>query len=531
MPIIQRGPMHRVRGMMRSYGVDRYFLQKLVSRKEATVPYLFGLLLTYLCAALAVPLVSAIWYEDAIEPWLYPMILTGIVGIPLVMRYKAAQSTRAAEAILILTTGWLVAMAVGSLPYMLYGMNALDAMFEAMSGFTTTGATIMVDIESWPNSLLLWRSFTQWLGGAGIVLIFVTILPMLGVSGRSMVRGDGGGTETMNVTGRVQAEAMKFHYIYFGLSAIQLILLLVTGIGLFDASTVMFSTMSTGGFSPHSQSIAYFNSMWVEWIIIAFMFLAGTNFYLHFQAAAAGEPKAYWRNSEFRAYVPLVLGATAVGMALLYDEFGGGLESVLRASAFQMLSVMTSTGFSTVDYSLWSKGILFLLFALMLIGGSSGSTAGGLKIFRFILSWKFIAASIHKTVHPKAIFSIKVDGRIMGESIVSSLMAVVICYMGTIGLTTVALVLMGMEPMTSLSAAIGTVSNSGIGLHELGPMGSFESVPWPGKMVIMFSMWAGRMEFLTVFAILTPAFWRELLRYRIRDDSLRSAAARGRKRI
>jgi len=509
----------RLKTSIHKLGLDRYGLQERIARKEGTVPYLFGLLISYISISFLVPMSVALFYGEDPRPWIYPWLLTTMVGIPLVLRYKSSVTTRPTEAILVLTTGWFVATIFGAIPFVMYGMGPLDAMFETLSGFTTTGATIMLDIESWPKSLLLWRSFVQWLGGAGIVMIFVTIFPMLGVAGRNLVRNETTGMDTQNVTLRVQAEAKKFHLIYLGLSLAQLGLLLLTGIGIYDASTVVFSTMSTGGFSPHTRSIEYFNDPVVEWIIIVFMFLAGTNFYLHFQAIASRSARTYWRNSEFRTYALLVVLFSAVGAALLWGDYGGGVEANIRASTFQMLSVMTSTGFATTDFSIWSTSLLFMLFALMVIGGSSGSTAGGLKVIRFVISRKFIAASLYKTVHPKAIFSIKLDGRILGENTVSSLMAVVMCYLGTIGACTVALALMGIEPMVSLSAAMTAVSNAGPALGSLGPMGTFGLLPDPAKMVLMFAMWAGRMEFLTAFAILTPAFWRELLRYKSKDEA------------
>lgn len=522
---IKKPARKRLKATVRKLGLDRYSLQEKVARKEGTVPYLFGLLLFYLSVSLMLPLVTAMYYGEDHRPWIYPLLLTALLGIPLMMRYRPAAQTRPTEAILVLTTGWFVAMIVGAIPFVIYGMGPLDAMFESLSGFTTTGATVMLDIEAWPKSLLLWRSFTQWLGGAGIVMIFVTIFPMLGVAGRNLVRSETTGMDTQNITLRVQAEAKKFHLIYMGLSMAQLGLLLITGIGLYESSTVMFSTMSTGGFSPHTRNIEFFRDPAVEWIIIAFMFLAGTNFYLHFQAVASKRAGPYWRNSEFRTYAMLVIAFSAIGAALLWDSYAGGIEENVRASTFQMLSLMTSTGFATADFSLWSNGLLFMLFALMIIGGSSGSTAGGLKVFRFVISRKFIAASLYKTVHPKAIFSIKLDGRILAENTVSSLMAVVMCYLATIAACTVALALMGIEPMVSLSASITSVSNAGPALGQLGPMGTFGLLPDPAKMVLMFAMWAGRMEFLTVFAILTPAFWRELLRYRKKDESFSGAAA------
>jgi trk system potassium uptake protein TrkH len=413
----------------------------------------------------------------------------------------------------VVATGWFVVVIIGAIPFILSGMSAVDAVFETMSGFTTTGSTIMTNIEAWPLSLLFWRSFTQWLGGAGIIMIFVTILPILGVGGRSLFKNEFPGLNVQSFSLRIREESKRFHYIFIGLSAAQFLLLLLTGIGAYDSLVVMFSTMGTGGLSPHSESIGFYQNPLVEWNVIAFMFLAGTNFYLHYHAIASHRARVYWKSSEFRTYVLLIASVTVLIFLMVWGNFDD-LERGIRTSLFQVISVSTSTGFATTDFSLWNGGALLLLFILMVIGGCTGSTSGGLKVARFLLSRKFVSSALYKTVHPRAVFYTKMDGRPMGEEALSSLMAVVICYIATALLATVALTLLGVDPITAMSGAIATLSNAGPGLGPLGPMGSFAALPELGKLVLTFTMWAGRLEFLTVFVILTPVFWRELLRYR-----------------
>jgi trk system potassium uptake protein TrkH len=500
--------------LLRKRGITRYSVMAKVARKENTIAYLFGLLFVYLAISLLAPLAAAFVYHENLKPWIYPILLTACLGLPLLLRFEAARLTRPAEAMFVVTTAWLMVMVFGAIPYIMYGMGPVDAFFETMSGFTTTGATIMFNIEAWPNSLLFWRSMTQWLGGAGIIMIFVTVFPMLGVSGRNLAKNELPGFDVQNISLRIQEEAKKFHYIYLIFSGAMFLMLLVCGIGVYDSLTVMFSTISTGGFSPHTASIGFFNSAIVEWIIIIFMFLAGTNFYLHFQAMVSRDAKTYWRNTEFRAYALIVILASLVGVVLLWGHEFHGLEQGIRTSAFQVISLMTSTGFATVDYALWNSAMLFVLLALTIIGGSSGSTAGGIKIVRFVLSRKFIAASIYKIVHPRAVFSVKLDGHRMGESVITSIMAVIICYFVTALVCSVALIVMGIDTMTSFSAAVTALSNCGPGLGELGPMGTFGILPDPAKIILIFTMWAGRLEFLAVFAVLTPVFWREMVRYR-----------------
>jgi trk system potassium uptake protein TrkH len=514
---VLRGPSRAVKRALRNLGLTRYFFQEKVARRKNTVAYLFGLLFFYLALAFLVPLAASLVYEEDPRPWIYPLLLCGSLGLPLLFRYQPSDTNRTTATLFVVTNAWLMAMVFGAIPYIMYGMGVVDAMFETMSGFTTTGATIMLDIEAWPKSLLLWRSFTQWLGGAGIIMIFVTVFPMLGVAGRNLARNEFAGLEVQNTTRRIQEEAKKFHLIFLGLSAGQFLLLLGTGIGAYDSLTVMFSTMSTGGFSPHTESIAFFHSAAVEWIVIVFMFLAGTSFYLHYHAFRTREHKAYWHSSEFRAYSIILVLASAIGAALLWSGSLGELGQTITTSAFQMVSVMTSTGFATDDYAQWSGPLLFLLFALMVIGGCSGSTSGGLKVVRFVLLRKFIHSTLYKTVHPRAIFAIKLDGRNMTDAAFSSVMAVLLCYLLTALGAMMALVFMGVSPVEAMTAAVSAVSNAGPALGQLGPMGSFGALPDPAKVVLIFAMWAGRLEFLTVFALLTPVFWRELLRYRKAD--------------
>ena len=411
---------------------------------------------------------------------------------------------------------WLMASVVGALPYIMYGMGSVDAIFETMSGFTTTGASIMTKIESWPESLLFWRSLTQWLGGAGIILIFVSVLPMLGVGGRYLTRNESPGSNSGqgSISLRIKDEARKFTDIYLGLSAALLLLLLLSGIGVYDSLVVMFSTVSTGGFSPHSESIAYYGNPITEWTIIVFMFISGVNFYLHHTAISSRRIRTYFRSSEFCTYLGLMIIASAMIFLLLWDGTLGNFEYWIRTSMFQVASSMTSTGFATLDFALWGKAALFILFGLMVIGGCTGSTAGGLKVARLMLTREFVYSSLYKTVHPRSVYTTKMDGKPMSQNVLSSLMAVLICYMLSALACTIVLVILGIDPTTSMSAAITTLSNVGPGMGAMGPMGSFAGVPDLGKITLTITMWAGRLEFIAVFVILTPVFWRELLRYR-----------------
>jgi trk system potassium uptake protein TrkH len=501
------------RTALKHLGIDRYWLLNKVARKESTIPHLFGVLMTYMAIAFLFPMAVALIYGEEWRIWFYPFLLTLIVGGVLLIRFRSPEVTRPSEALFVVATSWFVVALIGAVPFVMSGMPVVDGVFEMMSGFTTTGSTIMTDIESWSKSLLFWRSFSQWLGGAGIIMIFVSVLPMLGVGGRALFKNEFPALNVQNFSLRIREESMKFHYIYLGLSAAQLVLLMITGIGIYDALVVMFSTASSGGLSPHSQSIAYYNNPLVEWIVIAFMFLAATNFYLHYHVFISRNIRSYWKSSEFRTYVFLIIAATIAVFAAIWSGRLEDIEWGIRTALFQVISISSSTGFATTDYAAWSGGAVFILLMMMIIGGSTGSTAGGLKVARFMLSREFVYASLYKMVHPRAVYYAKLDGRPLGEEALTSLMAVMVCYIITALLTTVVLTFMGMDPITAMSGAISTLSNAGPGIGSLGPMGNFADLPDAGKIVLTLTMWAGRLEFLTLFVVLTPVFWRELLRY------------------
>jgi len=485
-----------------------------VARKESAIPHIFGVLLAYMSIALFFPYAVSLYYGEDPRPWMFPLLLCLIIGLILLMRYRSPENTRPTEAMFVVATGWLVLTVMGAIPFVMHGMNVIDALFETMSGFTTTGSTVMSSIESWPRSILFWRSFTQWLGGAGVIMIFVTILPMLGVGGRNLFKNEFPGLDVQNFSARIQEEARRFHYIYGFLSLMMVVLLLLTGVGVFDSFCVMFSTMSTGGFSPHSESIAYYASAAVEWIVILFMFLAGTNFYLHFQAITTRDPKRYFRNTEFRIYLGLILLSTAIITVVLWGDLYSDVLYGVRTSMFHVVSLMTSTGFATYDYLGWDQALIFILVALAIIGGSTGATAGGIKVARFFLAREFIASALHKTVHPRSIFTVKIDGRPLSQEALSSVVALVMCYMATALAAVVALILLGIDPTTSFSAAVATLSNTGPGIGAIGPYGSYGWMPDLAKLVLIFTMWAGRLEFISVLVLFTPVFWHELMRYR-----------------
>ena len=505
------------KSFLKRHGFDRYDILKKLSRKENTILYLFGTLIFYVGLALIIPLGCSYIYNDPHLPWIITILICFVISGPLLTRFRSAEHTRPTETLFVITTSWILVTIFGSLPFILSGMGVIDGLFEAMSGFTTTGSTVMgggsvAPIEEWPRSILLWRSMMQWLGGAGIIMIFVTILPMMGATGRSLVTLELAGTDTQNITQRMQEESRKFHYIYISLTLLMIGLLLLTGLGVYDSITVAFSSLSTGGLSPYSDSIAHFNSRTVEWIVMIFMFLGGMNFFLQFRAISKGGYKELIKNSEFRAYVLIVIIASLLMFVFLSPDLTGmNTFDKITTSAFQVISAMTSTGYTTIGLGGLVNMASMILIIVMIVGASSGSTSGGIKIVRFVILRKFLSATLYRTIHPKAVVPIKINEKTIEEKTIASLMALLVCYFGTAVVCIFALMMLGVDTMGSISSTIASLSNAGLGMGDVAS--SYGGLPDLAKLVLMFAMWAGRLEFISVFVILSPVFWKEFLRF------------------
>jgi len=478
-------------------------------KRENTLLSLFGAVLFYLSMALLLPIGVCLYYGEDATSYLYVLLVIFCIALLMLWRYRPADTVHTSEAFFAVSMGWLMVAGVASVPFLLYGLTPVDSLFEAMSGITTTGATILTSIEDAPKSLLFWRSLLQWLGGAGILLVFVAVLPALGVGGRQLFKGEFPGHDVQDIRMRISHTARLFFYVYLVLSVVLFLFMFFAKVGVYDALCIVFSTMSTGGFSPHSESIAYYNSAVVEWVLIVFMFLAGANFYTHYKGFYE-HPKNYLKSCEFKTYSTIVLGTIAVvwvGLVLAHTPQVSGLGD----AAFQVISLLTTTGFTTTDYGIWPLPIKVILLMVMVIGGSTGSTAGAMKVARLLISLKFVKLTLHKLVHPSAIISVKFDGRAVPESVLSSIAAFVVAYMGIICLSSFLLVLTGIGASDALSATIATLGNVGPGFGGVGPTSNYGWMPDGAKLILLFNMWAGRLELFTVFVIFLPSFWREFL--------------------
>jgi trk system potassium uptake protein TrkH len=460
--------------------------------------------------AMFLPIAVALLFDgDDVVP------LAVSAAIPLAVGFPALIATRgkkvdlgAKDGFAIVTFGWLFAGLFGALPFLLTGAcgNPLDAVFESVSGFTTTGSTVLTDIEVLPPGLLMWRSLTQWLGGMGIIVLSVAILPILGIGGMQLYRAEVPGPATDRLAPRIQSAAKTLWAVYFAFTLAEIALLTAGGMSLYEATCHAFTTVSTGGFSTRNASIAAFDSLFLEIVIVVFMFLAGTNFSLHLWTTRHQAP-GYWRSEEFRLYAIIVLLAAGGITASLVFRSGYEPGEASRVAVFQTVSILTTTGYGTGDYLLWAFGAQFILFLMMFLGACAGSTAGGMKLMRVVVLMKHALTQTKKELHPRAIYKIRYSGNVVGEEVMTRILGFFLLYVFLYFLAAFTLALLGLDLESALGASICTLSNIGPGFGTVGPASNFAHLPDAAKALLSFNMILGRLELYTVLVLLTPSFW------------------------
>jgi len=413
------------------------------------------------------------------------------------------------EGFLIVSLAWVLMSFLGALPFAVSGYVAsiTDGFFETMSGFTTTGATILRDIEALPRSLLLWRSLTHWLGGMGVIALAVALFPFLGVGGFQLFKAESPGPIKDRIVPRIRDTAVILWAVYVALSVLEFGLLAAGGMPMFDAVCVTFGTMATGGFVPRNPSIAAYPSAYLHYVIILFMFLAGVNFSLHY-GLVRGRVKEFVRNPELRLYTSFILAATLLVIASRLragERFG---EPLVRGTLFQVVSLITTTGFITEDYGLWKPFAQMLFVLLMVIGASSSSTGGGVKNIRVLVLLRSIGAHLKKLLHPRTVVPVKIGGRVVSEDAVSSVLAFLALYLLFFIVGTLAMLVAGLDIVSSVGAAAATLGNIGPGLGSVGAVQNYAHVPPVGKWVLSLLMMAGRLEIFPVVILLRRSFWR-----------------------
>ncbi len=432
-------------------------------------------------------------------------IISGLIGGYLTK--DAQKNLNRKDGFLLVSLSWIVISAFGSLPYMsIAHLSFTDAFFETMSGFTTTGASILTNIEALPKSLLFWRSLTHWLGGMGIIVLTVAILPILGMGGIKLIKAEAPGPSMEKISPRITETAKYLWFAYIVLSAIETILLLLGGMDLFNALTHTFGTMATGGFSPKNTSVAYFHSAYIDWVIIVFMFIAGANFSMHFKLLT-GKLNAI-NDEELKAYTLIVIFAVLI-VTLNNLHFYSNFFRSLRYSAFQVVSIMTTTGYVTADYSKWNGLAKTVLFVLMFIGGCAGSTGGSIKVIRIYTLLKQAVNELKYNIHPKGVFSLTINGQALRKNLIFSVSGFFFLYIATFVFTALLVSSFGVDFLTSIGASAATLGNIGPGFGKVGPVSNYAWLPTPVKWILSFAMLTGRLEIYTVFVLFSPSFWKK----------------------
>ncbi len=413
------------------------------------------------------------------------------------------------ESYLTVTFAWVVISAFSTLPYLftqsIQGFE--NAFFESVSGLTTTGATILTDIEILPRSILYWRSLTHWIGGMGIIVLVVAILPMLRVGGYNLFKSETTGISYEKLTPRTANTAKRLWGIYVGLTFIQVLFLMLGKMDFFDALCHSFGTIATGGFSPKNDSIAGY-SPYIQYVILGFMLLAGINFTLHYYTLK-GKFKKLIRNDELKTYLSVIAIAGIIITVVLMRDMQLGIEEAFRKAFFQIVSIITSTGYITDDYLLWPAKGWIIIFLLFFVGASVGSTGGGIKVIRLVVAFKSFYVNIRRQLHPNSVILLRVNGKLVEDENVSNILAFIILYFITALVGTIIMIFMNVDAVTSMASVLSSMGAIGPAFGEVGPTGNFFMIPEGGKFFLSFLMILGRLELTTVFVLFTLDFWKD----------------------
>jgi trk system potassium uptake protein len=474
------------------------------------VSHILSYFILVLGGTMVLPLGVAIWYGEAdLNTFAYTGSALLVLGFILSRVFRSKGEPVLKDGFLIVTFAWVIFALGGALPFYFSGAipSFVDAFFESMSGFTTTGASILTDIEALSHSMLIWRSFIQWLGGMGIVVFSIAILPLLGIGGMQLFKAEVPGPTTDKVTPRIKQTALILWGIYSLFTLLETVLLWLGSMSWFDAVNHAFTTMATGGFSTRNQSIAAYDSTYINLVIVFFMLLAGVNFTLHMRWLK-GRFSWMTREPEFRFYIVLIALVTVLTAGTLILVQGQDVGYAFEHSLFTTVSLITTTGFGTADFNLWPVLIQFILIGLMFIGGMAGSTGGGIKVVRVQVLLKRARLELRRMVHPNAVLPVKLGQRIVKRDIVINITGFIILFLMIQTLATLVVAAFGYDMITSFSAVTASLSNIGPGLSAVGPTANYSWMHPVVKVVLSFCMLLGRLELFTVLVIMTRGFWR-----------------------
>ena len=469
-----------------------------------------GNVLKYETMLLFIPFMVAVYYGEDVVPFLLTVLISGVLAFFLTRIKSEKQQMYAKEGFITVGIVWIVISIIGALPFVIDGSipSFIDAFFETVSGFTTTGATILTEIESLSKSILFWRSFTHWIGGMGVLIFMIALIPSLGSSTIHLLRAESPGPNPGKIVPKIKETAKILYIIYFVLTVVETIFLMMAGLSLYDAVIHALGTAGTGGFSNMNTSVAAFNSPAVEWIITIFMLIFGVNFALYYQLLK-GNIKNALKNEELKYYVLIIVSAIVLITINILKIYGDNFGEAVRASSFQVASIVTSTGYATADFNLWPTVSKMLIVFLMLVGAMAGSTGGGIKTIRIVIIMKAIKREINKILHPKRIQSVKIDGKVVEEETISGVFLFIAAY------AVIALIAMfiisfdGFDLITTTTSVITTLSNIGPGLELVGPTGNFSAFSDLSKTVLSFCMLAGRLEIYPMLILFSASVWKK----------------------
>lgn len=472
-----------------------------------------GTLILFFGLTMIIPIGFGLYYRDqSVIPLLKSMGITLIAGFILYKFFGGVKTEHLSqrEGMAIVAIGWTAVGIFGALPFYLGNVfnTFIDAFFESVSGFTTTGASVLINVEAVAEGFLLWRSFIQWLGGMGIIVLSLAVLPFLGVGGMQLYKAEVPTPVPDKLKPRIRDTARILWKVYALISLAEVILLMLGGMGLYDALNHTFTTMPTGGFSTKNTSIAYFDNLYFEIIIIFFMLMAGINFSLHYQMMR-GKPLAFWRDSECRFFLGTVLLLVVVVSFNIYGSVYEKMSQAIRFAAFQVVSIVTTTGYTTADFEKWPAMSQFILLLSMFLGASAGSTGGGVKCLRIMVYFKYCYKELFSLIHPHAITYVKIGGKAVPAEVMRSVLGFLGLYAGLFVLSSTILAGLGVDFMTSLSSIAATIGNIGPGFGMVGPTDNYAQIPYFGKWLLIWCMLLGRLEIYTLIIFLVPEFWRK----------------------
>lgn len=471
-----------------------------------------SILLAIVGGTFSIPLIVALTNGETqmLLPFIIPMGISFVFCFVVTLctrKIKFSMSIR--QTFVIVAMSWVVMSLMGSVPLYFSGYfnSYIDALFESVSGFTTTGATVLSEVETLPRSVNMLRCLTHWIGGMGIVTLTVALLPLLGVGGFQLIKAETTGPEKGKVTARITTTAKVLWLIYFAFTVIETIALMLAGMDFVDALSHSFATLGTGGFSTRNSSIGTYNSLAVEMITMFFMFLSGINFSLYFYIGT-GKLKEFFDNVEFKAYIG-ILFTTIIAITCSLIPYYGGLGKSLRYSSFQAVSIMTTTGFGTADYLQWPVIAQFFLFVLFFVGGCSGSTSGGIKVVRWVVLAKQLNNETKRMLHPHGVFTIRLNGKVSQKEIVLGVTSFMFLYFVMIAFTVFVGCLGNIDILSSLTGALSMVGNVGPAFGILGPTANYGALPALVKLWYCFAMLAGRLELYTMIIFFLPSYWKK----------------------